>query len=168
MLEQEREAIVFRPLPIVERRQRHIKPELFPRRMRSPIRTFQRQRRGLNFPSQTSLDKRAERRRKQQLTWRIRLERRPNPHPRIAPTFLRHTKFARRNIQKRRADRLTRATNGRQKHGLTRFEQLRIDRRPGRHDTYYLAPYKLLRLAGFFSLFADRDAISLPHEPRDV
>src|SRR5215510_6779738 len=55
VLKQEREAIVFRPLPIVERRQRHIKTEFFPRRMPNTIRAFQRQRRGLNFARETCL-----------------------------------------------------------------------------------------------------------------
>src|SRR6185369_1261550 len=139
-----------------------------PRRMPNTIRSFQRQRRSLNFPGETRLDKRTERRRKQQLTRRIRFERRPNAHPRIMPRLLRHTKLTCGNIQKRRAYRLTRTTNRGQKHGLARLEQLRIDRRTRRHDTYYLAPYKFLRLAGFFSLFADRDAISFAHEARDV
>src|SRR6185369_13967566 len=76
MFKQERGAIVSLPLPIVERRQRHIKTKLLPRVCGSAIRSLKRQRRRLHFARQTRLDKRAERCRKQQLTRRIRLERR--------------------------------------------------------------------------------------------
>src|SRR5215213_11839016 len=56
MIEKEREAIVFLPLPIVERRQSDIKTELVSG-VRRAVRAFQRQWRRLDFAGQAGLDK---------------------------------------------------------------------------------------------------------------
>src|SRR6185503_11841604 len=57
VIEKERKAIVFLPLPIVERRQGYIKTEFVPRLLRRAVRVFQWQRCGLDFPGQTGLYK---------------------------------------------------------------------------------------------------------------
>ena len=167
VLEKQCGAVIFLPLPIINGSQRYVEPEvLFGRR--HFVVGVQCQRRCLNLTRQTTLDQRTQRRGKQQLSRRVRLERRANARPRLTPCLLRDAKLAGRNIEKRGANRLACTANGSQKHRLARLEQLRIDGSSGCNDAYDLTPHELLRLARLFRLFANRDPITFAHQSCNV
>src|SRR6185503_594370 len=80
MIEKQRRAVVFLPLPIFDWSQSSVKPKLL-FGVRCAI-VLKRQRLSLHLPRETALNERAKRRRKQQLSRRIRLERGANSRPR--------------------------------------------------------------------------------------
>src|SRR6185369_1633875 len=169
VIQQQRDAIVFLPLPIFEGSE--CGGESVVRRRdfgRGRAAVIERQWRCVHLSRETRFYQRAQRRWIQEFSWRVRLETRANARPRVASGFLRDAKLTSRNIEKRRPNRFTGTTNRSEKHRLTRFQQLRIDRRPWRNDTHHLSSHQFLRLARFFGLLANRDAITLAHEPRDV
>src|ERR1051325_3369630 len=123
MFEQQGGAIFFRPLPVIERRQRCRETVFNSGKCRSGWNAvLKRQRLGVSLACETAFDQRAERCREEQFSRRVRFERGANSRPRITSAFLRHAKLARRDIEKRSANRLTCRANCRQEHRFARFE----------------------------------------------
>src|SRR5829696_8889010 len=110
VIEKQRGAIVFLPLPVVERRQRR-RETVFVRGNARFVTILKRQGCCLYFTCQATFDQRSERRGEEQLSRRIRFERRANPGPRITPAFLRDAKLTRRDVEKRGANTFAGATN---------------------------------------------------------